>query len=185
MNRGLVLLLAILLAAAAVTAVLVTTSVVPDSWLDWQARELSDAGSGTKAVAIAVSVGIVLGMIMLLRLEFMEERDNRLHIKAIEDNVEEKGETTIGSRSIEALAENAGCEIRGVRNIHCGVVDGVDGLILSCRSTVAMGSNLPEVMGETRSRIKDSVEQLTGLPVARIDVETRYDSAKTKRVGVR
>ena len=58
------------------------------------------------------------------------------------------------------------------------IVKNTDGLLLSCRAVIALGSNMIEVSTKLQSRIIEAIEQLTGLTVAKVNIKVVYDSPK-------
>ena len=94
----------------------------------------------------------------------------------------EEGVTTINQESVCLLAEKTAAAVQNVRDVHCGVGEKTGGLVISCQAVVSMASNVPEICAELQGSIKDAVEKLTGLPVAQIDVKTKYESADARRL---
>ena len=60
--------------------------------------------------------------------------------------------------------------------------DDVLKLVFSCRAWLLLGSNIIEVSAESQSRIKETVEQLTGLSVAQVNINFRHKSAGFRRL---
>lgn len=58
-------------------------------------------------------------------------------------------------------------------------------MLISCRASLALGTNIVEMGADLRSKIKEVVEQLTGLPVAQVDIRTKYESREAKPLAVR
>jgi uncharacterized alkaline shock family protein YloU len=183
-NRLVVLTIAVVIMAASVIAILVVSQALPEDWIELRTQELADASVGVKALAIIISVGVVLTMLALLRFQFVR-RDYELVIMPGGASVSIGGETTISSRSVAALAEAAGAEVQGVRDIECDVVNRNVGLAIVCHTTVAMGTNLPEFFSEIKSKIEESVEEMTGLPVSQVDVIAQYEPSRFRRLGVK
>jgi uncharacterized alkaline shock family protein YloU len=58
-------------------------------------------------------------------------------------------------------------------------------LRIQCRVNVALGANLLEINPEMKTRVREALQQLTGLTVARVDVKYKYQSDKRRHVSVR
>ena len=53
------------------------------------------------------------------------------------------------------------------------------------RVDVALGANLLEINPEMKTRVHETLQQLTGLTVARVDLKYKYQSDKRRHVSVR
>jgi uncharacterized alkaline shock family protein YloU len=185
-NRVIVVIIALVVLAGAVITCLVASHVsmpdiLPYGWFESQLQRVADASGGTIAGIIAISVAIALGMIVILLFEFIPlSKPATLLISSTE-----KGITTIDVDSVCILAEHTGATIRDVRDVKSKIRESAAGLLISCRTSVALGSNLLELEAESRSRISETVEQLTGLPVAQVDIKIKYESRKAKQLAVR
>lgn len=185
-NRVLVVIIALVILVGAVVTALVAAGlsppdVLPYGWFEVQLRTVADATGGSVAGIIAISVAIAIGMIGVLCLELMPlGKAGALLISS-----SEKGVTTIDVGSVCLLAEKTGVTIHSVRDVSCSIKESVGGLLISCRASVALGSNLLEVDPELRTRITEAIEQLTGLSVAQVGIRIKYEPAKAKRLAVR
>lgn len=56
------------------------------------------------------------------------------------------------------------------------------GLVISCQARVSLASNVPEVCAGLQSSVKEAVEELTGLPVAQVNVRTKYESTDARHL---
>ncbi|HUS04189.1 MAG TPA: hypothetical protein VMY79_01480 [Dehalococcoidia bacterium] len=185
-NRLVVVVIALAILAGAVitflvAAEVVTPDILPYAWLEPQLQSVSDATDGRAGNIIAITVVVALGMIVILLSEFIPlNKPATLLI-----NSTDKGISTIDVDSVCILAEHTGATIRDVRDVKSSVRESAEGLLISCRTSVALGSNLLELEAETRTRISETVEQLTGLPVAQVDIKIKYESKKAKQLSVR
>jgi len=185
-NRAVVVVIALVILAGAVITCLVATEVItpdvlPYRWFESQLQRVTDATGSSAGNIIAITVVVALGMIVILLFEFIPlSKPATLLISSTE-----KGITTIDVASVCVLAEHAGATIRDVRDVKSSVRGSAEGLLISCRTSVALGSNLIELEAESRSRISETVEQLTGLPVAQVDIKIKYESKKAKQLAVR
>jgi uncharacterized alkaline shock family protein YloU len=185
-NRVVAVVIALAILAGAVIIFLVAVKVItPDilsyAWLEPQLQKVSDATGGRAGNIIAITVVVALGMIIILLAEFMPLNKPA----ALLINSTEKGISTIDVDSVCTLAEHTGATIRDVRDVKSSVRESADGLLISCRTSVALGSNLLELETESRNRISETIEQLTGLTVARVDIKVKYESKKARQLAVR
>ena len=183
-NRIVVVVIALLILAGAVITLLVSTGVsTPDilSWFEPQLQAVADAAGNTVVGIVTVGVLVILGMIAILVLEFSPFRESRpLLISSTEEGV-----ITVNLKSICILAEKTAAIIHSVQHVKCYTKETAEGLIISCRPTVLLGTNLLEVGTELQSNIKESVEQSTGLSVPHVDIKIKYEPVGAKRLAVR
>jgi len=185
-NRILVIVAAVVVLAGALITLLVASgatsaNVLPYDWFHSALQRAADATGGSRAGVLAVTSVLLMGMIGLLYFELARyHRPGLLIVKSTDE-----GTTAIDYESVRVLAEKAAATARNVREVKCGVSGAADGLVISCRSTVAMGSNIPEVNADIQQRTKEAVEGTIGLPVAFVDVKTKYEIADVKRPPVR
>jgi uncharacterized alkaline shock family protein YloU len=97
----------------------------------------------------------------------------------------EEGSVTIDLNSICILAEKTASLIHNVQHVKCNTKETSGGLIISCRPSVLLSTNLVEVGTELQSSIKESVEELTGLSVAHVDIKIKYQPVDARRLAVR
>ena len=173
----------VVLAGAVITLIVTAGATTPSSygWFESALQRAADATGGNAAAIIAVGVIIALGMVALLLFELIPVRKAApLLISSTEEGV-----TTIDQDSVRLLAEKtATSAVSNVRDIRCVVGEKAGGLTISCRASVALGSNIPEVGAELQNKVKDAVEKLTGLPVVKVDVKAKYETVKA-RLAVR
>jgi len=72
-----------------------------------------------------------------------------------------------------------------VRDVQCMIREREDGLRIKCRVNVALGANLLEINPEMKTKVREALQQLTGLTVARVDLKYKYQSDKRRHVSVR
>ncbi|MCD6568214.1 MAG: alkaline shock response membrane anchor protein AmaP [Dehalococcoidia bacterium] len=184
-NRVIIILVALLILAAAVIVLLVSAGicspdVLPFEWsksaLGWVAGT-----SGARMVSvIAISAIIAVIMIGLLAVEVAPPRKPAPLL--ISSSIE--GITTVDVASICMLVEHVAVTVHGVRDVKSIVEESPVGLLIECQTTANLGSSILEIEPELRSRVKAAIEQLTGLPVAQVDVKIKYDSGRSKRLAV-
>ena len=96
------------------------------------------------------------------------------------------GIATIDKNSICDLAESTALTFHNVRDVICKVgKQGPDFMMVSCKATLALGTNMPEITAELQSKIKESVEELTGLTVLQVNVKSKYESGRNKHMALR
>ena len=187
LNRVIVVIAAlIVLAGAVITALVAVELSDPDvlfsGWFESQFEEVADASGGEVAGIIAVSVVIALGMVVLLVFELIPMRKPVLFMLSSTEH----GIATIEKDSIRELAENTALSFRNVRDAYCRVVKNADDLmVIICRVSLTLGTNMPEMTAELQSKIKGAVEELTGLTVLQVNVKSKYESGRTKHMALR
>ena len=185
-NRLVVVIVSIAILSAAVVTALVAAGVsTPDvllyGWFESQLQTVANASGSSVAGIIAISVAIALGMIAILFFEIVPLRTPTSFLISST----QEGIITIDIESVCALAEATRGTIHSVRNIKCSIRESAEGLLISCRASVVLGTNMPEVGAELQSKIKESVEHFTSLPVAQVDIKLRYESVEARRLAVR
>ena len=185
-NRVVVVIIIMLILAGAVITLLVATEVstpevLPYGLFESQLQRVADATGGSAAAIIAVSAIIALGMIALLFVEVIPVRKPALLLISST----EQGIATIDKDSVRVLAEKTVATLHYVRDIRCSIGQRTGGLLISCRASVALGTNIPEASAELQNKIKEAVEQFTGLRVLEVDVKAKYEKAEAKRLAVR
>jgi len=184
-NRIVVTLAALLaLAAAVITIGVATQAWPPDILLGWfqpQLQMAAESSGGMQVAVVALSVVVIVGMAALLIAELIPLRATQVHTLSTGD----RGTATIENESLCLLAERTGESIHGVNDVQCFIREAETGLHVLCRGHVVLGTNLLEVNPEMRDKVRESLQQLTGLAVSQVDVRFKYQSDKRSRVAVR
>lgn len=186
-NSVIVVIAAILVLTSAVITFIVAIEVAdPDivfsGWFESQLEEVADSNGGEVTGIIAASIAIALGMLIILFFEFVPVRRPVLFLLSSTDH----GIATIERDSIRELSENTALTFHNVRDVSCKVVkNGEDLMVISCQTSLALGSNMPEMTTELQSNIKDAVEELTGLTVLQVNVKSKYEPGRTKHMALR
>ena len=184
-NRIVVILGAMAILAAAVVIIGVAAQVWPPYILLGrflpQLQLASEATTASRVAIISLSAVAAVGMLALLLTEVLPLRTSVVHVLSTTD----KGIATIENQSLCLLAERTGETVHGVNDVDCFIRDSDDGLRIKCRAVIALGANLLEINPELKSKVHDTIQQLTGLPVARVDIKFKYHSDKRSRVSVR
>ena len=194
-NRISVSLVALLLLVGAVVILLVVTeAAAPDflpggdevSWFEPQLEDLAEFGG--RGAVTSVFVSIVVGLAML-GLVFIEIRPAFRRSRSIQVSATPDGFLTIDTASVRLLAERTGGGNRNITSLRCGIrlrrrgiAGGPATISISCYPRVLLGCNLQEVRDDLQIRVKQAVEQLTGLTVTRVNARVRYDKGDSPRL---
>ena len=186
LNRFIIVVAAIVVIAGAIMTVLVASEAAdPDflfsGWFDSQFQEAADSSGGEVAAIITTCIAIALATAVLLIYEIIPMRRPVKYLIGSS----EQGISTIDRDSIRELVESTAMSFQNVRDVRCKVVKSTGGLIISCRSQLSLGTNLSEITSELQSKIKNTVEELTGLTVLQINVKSKYESGRTKHTALR
>ena len=195
-NQIIVSVAATFIFVAAVVTLLVTVEAVGpdflpggtagDAWFYEQLQGVRDFSGGPQAITIGVTVIIALAMLALISLEFIpSERRRTLGI-----SLTQEGALTVDTNSVRFLTERTGIINRNVSAIRCRLVvkkrasGGVPAsIVILCYPRVIMGSNLAEIRDDLQTRIKQVVEQLTGLTVLKVHVvRIKYERSDDTRL---
>ena len=186
-----------LLAAAVVTLLVATEALDPDflpegsaespsdAWFYAQLKGLADFSGGDQAIAIAVTIVVGVSMLGVLLFELwpLRRREALLPISSTS-----AGALTIEASSVRLLAERTGFSNRNISSLRCRVrrrsgARVPASIVVACYPRVILGSNVQEVRDDLQSRIKHTVEDLTGLTVLQVHVvKVKYDRSDTTRL---
>jgi uncharacterized alkaline shock family protein YloU len=184
-NRILAVLVALAILAAAVVTIGVAAHAWPANilvgWFEPQLRLAASAPWATRVGIIAMSAVAGIGMLALLLAEILPLRENMVHTLSVTD----KGVATIENDSLCLLAERTGETIHDVKDVRCMIQERQDGLRVRCHAVVGLGANLLETNPEMKTKVRETLQQLTGLAVSSVDIKYRYHSDKRGRVSVR
>ena len=196
-NRLIVSLVALfLLAGAIVTLLVATNAVAPDflpggaedqAWFYSELRGVDRFGGTGQAVTIVVDVVVGVVMLALLFLELISLR-SKPALLAISSA--SRGALNIEESSVRLLAERVGISNRNITSLRCRLrkgrrppVGGPASITISCYPRMVLGSNVPDMRDDLQTRIKDAVQQLTGLNVLQVNVmRVRYDRDNDSRL---
>ncbi|MBE0480891.1 MAG: alkaline shock response membrane anchor protein AmaP [Dehalococcoidia bacterium] len=183
-NRIVVIILALVFLAAAIITLLVTFEVLapdflPAGWFESQLESAAGATGGLLAAIIAAAVVLALLMLALLLREFMPSGERRREMMVVGST--EEGEVAVDQQSVRMLAEKSAASSRNVRDVTCDVNETRGGLIVSCNAALAPGTNMQEFSDEAKGRIKEAVEQGTGMEVVKVNLRSRYESGGGRR----
>ncbi|KNF07400.1 protein of unknown function DUF322 [Gottschalkia purinilytica] len=113
-------------------------------------------------------IGIVF-LLVSLKLLFSGVRkgDKSKHIMTVMNF----GELRISSQAIEGLAHNVISKIIGIRECKIDVFFNNNSISIIIKGQVTPDVNIPEVTAEIQSKVKEHVEQSTGLEVGNVNLE--------------
>jgi len=183
-NRIVVIIIAAALLVAAAITMMVAIEIMAPGELDVFAPQLqavAAAAGGEVAAICAVCTVLIVAMLALIIFELLPRQVPAPIILS----EAEQGLSTIDNESVCLLAEKTAVTVHGVRSADCGVRESEQGLRVTCRVTVALGSDVVETADELQIKIKGVVEELTGLIVGRVDVKVKYEPAASRRLDVR
>lgn len=183
-NRLLVTIIALLILAAAIITIGVAVQAWPADlllgWFEPQWSVASEADGATRVAIVAISAVAAIGMLALLLAEILPLKNDVIHVLSETD----QGIATIENESLCLLAERTGETVHDIKAVRCVVQERADGLRVRCRANVALGANLLEINPEMKSKVRDALQQLTGLAVSRVDIKYTYQSDKRRHVSV-
>ena len=195
-NQIIVSLVAVFILVAAIVTLLVAVEAIgpdflpggaaEDAWFYEQLRGVRDFSGGAQATTIVVTIIVALAMLALTSLELMPPRRRQ----ALGISLTQEGALTVDADSVQFLTERTGIINRNVSSIRCRLVvpkrasgGGAASIIILCYPRVTLGSNLQEIRDDLQTRIKQAVEELTGLTVLKVHVvRVRYDRSDDTRL---
>lgn len=180
-NRLLIVLIAFVVLVGAIITLLVAGGVSGPEQFGWLQVPLETVTGGASAFGI-MAIGGVVAAAMLCVLVF-ELRPPRAASFLVSTG--ENGITTIDKDSIILLAEKVGASFHNIRSIRCHVWEDAGHIDFYCRVVLVMGSDVVEAGKELQSKIKQTVEQLTGLCVVTVDVRAKYETGKSRHLTAR
>jgi len=193
LNRAIAMILVLMVAVVAVVVSFVAVGAtgagsIASGWLEPQLEDVAGASDSARAAIVAATIAIVMGMLLILRLEIVPyRRAVRLPLNPSRDvmALAAEGEASVTRDSICSLSENIARSVHSVRGAKCKVRFEESELHIICQATIAMGSNVPDLCGALQYNIKKTVEELTGLPIREIEVRTSYESRGTGKRAIR
>ena len=197
-NRATISLISLLVLVAAIITVLAATEAIDsdflpgeeeEAWFYAELKGVADFTGGDQAVTIVVAIVVAVVMLGLFLLEVRQLRrcEVRLPVSATPE-----GFLTIEASSVRLLAERTGIVNRNVSSLRCrlGVrrrppTGDAASIIIECYPRLLLGTDVQEVRDDLQTRIKNTVQRLTGLIVLQVNiVQVRYDKdSETRLIG--
>jgi hypothetical protein len=175
-NRILAVILFLAFIGAGVVSIMALAGYVltiPGSIFSQQLAYLQSLSGSDQVVAFAAASGFTVFAAFLIWLEFtagFPEKTLRL-------SSNDQGTIYVDRNTVETFAEKVGRqESVQVRNIHCHVKQKRKGILIDCVPTLKLGTNMNSVNPRIQTRIKETVQDLLGLPVLNVKVRARYES---------
>ena len=197
-NRVAISLVALLVVVGAIVTLLVAAEAVDpdflpggsaeDSWFYQELKGLADFSGTAQGISIGVSIVVALaalGFFFFNVSSFQFRRPDTLQVSSSAD-----GALTVETNSVRLLAERTGISNRNVSSIRCrlGVRRRPSGagpasIVIACYPRVVLGSDLQEIRDDLQTRIKEAVQNLTGLAVLQVHLaRVRYDKGDDSRL---
>lgn len=123
-----------------------------------------------RLTVVSICLGIVIASALLL---FMELRLPSRKIPELTVKKDNLGHITASMRSIQDLANREAEKIDGVLESTTTVKEASKGLHLQCQICVAPYASAAQLGQEVQERIKSSVENFLGKPIASIHLQTQ------------
>ena len=197
-NRIAISLAALFLFVAAIVTFLVAIKVLAvdflpggsaersDSWFYDQLRDLAGYDGAAKAVTVVVTLLVATVMLAVLFIETVPSRRRQV----LPISITSEGVLTIEASSVTLLAEKTGITNRNVSSLRCRlavrtrpVSGGPATIVLACYPRIVLGSDVQEIRDDLQTRIKESIQRLTGLNVLRVNVvNVKFDRGDDSRL---
>ena len=128
---------------------------------------------------------VAIAMVVIVFLEVgLPRRSHPLLISSTQE-----GGLTIEEDSVRYLAERTGANNRSIVSLRCRLrVRGrrsaaPASLTITCYPRVVLGSDVQEIRDDLQTRIKDTLENLTGLSILQVNVvRVRYERSDSPRL---
>ena len=197
-NRAVVVFVALFILAGGIITLLVATDAVAPgfppggsgdppsgSWFQPQLESLAGYSGSDLVITIIVAAIVALAMLGVILLEVKPARSgSTLLISSTKE-----GGLTIEEDSVRHLAERTGSSNRQIESLRCRLrVRGrrsaiPASIIIVCYPRVILGSNVQEIRDDLQTRVKEAVENLTGLTVLQVNVaRVRYERGDSPRL---
>ena len=158
-----------------------------NGWFERELEGLADLSSRDQTIAIVVTIAVALAMLAVLFLEVttLNKKETLLPV-----STNPEGVLSIEASSVRLLAERTAGNNRDVNSIRCKLAvrrrtapGGPASISISCYPRVILGSNVREIRDDLQVRIKEAVQEMTGLIVLQVNVvNVRYDKGDISRL---
>jgi uncharacterized alkaline shock family protein YloU len=177
-NRVVVVILFLALIAASVVSIITLAGYVltiPGSIFSQQVAFLQSLSGVERVAAIAAAVALIAFMTYLIWLEFILGRPEKTLLLSSNN----QGTIYVNRNTVETYAAKVGRqEVTQVKDIHCHVKQKREGIMIDCFPTLTPGSNMNSVNPRIQNRVRETVQNLLGLPVLNVKVRAKYESGK-------
>ena len=159
-----------------------------NAWFEPQLRGLAEFQGGGEVAAIVVPIVIIVLMAALLFFQY--KRGTGRREPGLPISTTDLGRLNVEADSVRLLAERTGAANRNVVDLRCRLAARRTkpptvpaSIVIACYPQVVMGADIKELRDDLQTRIKEVVEQLTGLQVERVNVSrVRYDRGQERRL---
>lgn len=126
--------------------------------------------------ALAVFVAFLGALMVALSVaRSAQSKERRVRLSGRSDHFS-GGEVTVALRGLVALVRREAERDPGVREAEPYLKVGRHGWTVRCRVVTAPEAELPETISRLKPRLTDALEQHTGLPVHRLDIDAQLHS---------
>ncbi len=155
------------------------------SWFQPQLEALAASSETSLLVNLLIFsvIGLLSSFILYIELKSPYKAKSLIISSAPEGNL------TIEEDSIRYLVEKTGTNNRHIISMRCNVkiekrTPNIPNTIsINCSPKITLGSNVQAIRDDLQTRVKDKVENLTGLIVHKVNVpRVRYDRGTPSRV---
>jgi hypothetical protein len=174
-NRILAVILFLAFIAAAAVSIMILANygpTIPSSIFSQQVAYLQGLSGWYRVAAYAAAGALIVLMAYLIFLEFTAGRPEKTLLLSSND----QGTIFVNKNTVEKFAEKVGRqESAQVKDMHCHVKQKRQGILIDCLPTLRLGTNMKSVNPRIQTRVKETVQDLLGLPVLNVKVRARYE----------
>jgi hypothetical protein len=180
-NRVAMLALAVLAFVCAVVCILVMADAIgprtaPAGWLRDGLRSLDAETGDDKTMAIAIAAVVAAGSLLLAALELRPLWHKERYVM-----VDAGGESfALNPTAIEHIVEREGTRVRGVQAVRPQLKRNGSGLEIDVDATIQPATALPDTGETLQTRVRQAVEQMTGLPVSHVNVRLKHSTDRPR-----
>ncbi len=176
-NRLVLILLALALLVSASAVLLTTVGVAQPAQAapagQWFVDRLTpfvqlDPSLWGLAVVVCAALIVLALVLLVVELRVRSRANRRLTLKQ-----DDLGRVTVALDGVRELVDREACRVAGVNRARSEVRPEPTGLQIDCQVSVDPASNLPEMTGELRTRLKAAVEHHVGLAVTQVSVDAQ------------
>ncbi|WP_058303719.1 alkaline shock response membrane anchor protein AmaP [Gorillibacterium timonense] len=129
---------------------------------------LHDVYFDTRTAAFLIA-GCCILLIVAVRLFYLSVRTSTPNVPSIDQRTE-FGDIRISLDTVENLALKAASRTRGLKDLKARIKVDQAGLEIELRTVVDGETSIPAITEEVQTAIKSYIEDITGIPVARVSV---------------
>lgn len=164
-DRFLLFIYSLIVLVVSAIAVCIGFQIIPAKEVSYFLR---DVYSETSYAVTTIVVGLVV-MLISIRLFYISIRRGNTRSPSI-DQRSEYGDIRISLETVENLSLKAAGRSRGARELRSRVHVSEAGLDIVMRAVVDGDQPIPTLTEEMQANVKQHVEEITGIPVAKVSV---------------